>query len=274
VLLSDCTFGQIDFINCLPITRILQRDKPERLGLVMGTPGALNQKYRQGTLDLGAMSSHYFLEDGNFELFPDISISAQGPVGSVLYFGRKKLSQLSGLNRRLKISVPQASASSVRLLHILLCECYGLEADFIPVQNPEADIESDGFLLFGDLALTTDRDLAASGAINGLERLDMAQWWFENYRLPMVFGVWAARKSWIAEHGEDFANISTFLAASWGKGLTQDLPAVIAEAAERTDLSFERLQQYYLKELDFSFGARHAEGLELYRKLCKKHDLL
>ncbi|MBS1989882.1 MAG: menaquinone biosynthesis protein [Cyanobacteria bacterium SZAS LIN-2] len=264
VLRDDCSLGQIDFINCLPITTVLLREKPDRLSLQLDTPGALNSLYRTGHLDLGAMSSHFYLEDGGFELFPSISIAARGPVGSVLFFARN-------LKDGMKIAVPSASASSVSLLQILLAEKYGITARIFALDQPGVDADADGFLTFGDSALLTDHKLKQSGQISAFERIDLAQCWFELYKLPMVFGVWAARRSWKEKHPQDFAAIAGYLAGAAAKGLGRDFPAVLQEAARRTALSSERLTDYYLKELDYSFTAEHAEGLELYRNLCKKH---
>lgn len=283
-LKADCALGQIDFINCLPITWVLQREKPERLSLAFGTPGALNTLYREKKLDLGAMSSHYFLEDGGFELFGDISISSRGPVGSVLFFSRRPLSEYKN-SAPLKIGVPRASASSVRLVHILLAETYGLEPRFVALDEPDPTAapsnigaEMDAYLCFGDSALRVDKKMSEIGqncpSGRDFTRLDLGQWWFERYNLPMVFGVWAARKSWIEANPQDFAALSGFLAACPALGLNRDFAAVVAEASERTGLSAERLERYYRHELDFGLSTEHREGLALYQELCKKHGLL
>jgi len=276
--------GQIDFINCLPVTWVLQREKPERLSLAFGTPGALNALYREKKLDLGAMSSHYFLEDGGFELFPDISISSLGAVGSVLFFSRRPLTEYKSPGV-IKIGVPKASASSVRLIHILLVETYGLEPRFIAMDEPDPtnfktergsspEDLLDAYLCFGDSALLVDKKMTASGLSRDYTRLDLGQWWYERYKLPMVFGVWAARKSWIKANPQDFVSLSRYLASSHGLGLTRDFRPVVAEAAERTGLSEERLEHYYRHELDFNLTTAHREGLALYQELCKKHGLL
>ena len=61
-------FGQIDFVNCLPITLPFLKNMPANLELAMDTPGDLNRAYQRGELDLGAMSAHFYLEDGGFRL--------------------------------------------------------------------------------------------------------------------------------------------------------------------------------------------------------------
>ncbi len=268
--MSDCGVGQIDFVNCLPITTVLQREKPDRLRLVMGNPGELNKQYRETLLDLGAMSSHYFLEDGGFELFPDISISSKGAVGSVLFFSKRPPAQLS----QPKIAVPLASASSVRLLQILLIESYSLEPELFPVAEPEKAAGVDGFLLFGDGALTFDDQLTKGGPGVELTRMDLGQWWFETYRLPMVFGVWAARKTWIANNPQDFASLSQYLTGSRERWFGEGFKIVLAEAAKRTGLSQERLAHYYQNQLDYDLTDEHRRGLELYNNLCNKHGLV
>jgi chorismate dehydratase len=272
-LKSLCAFGQIDFINVLPITHVLERRRPPNMDLVMGTPGALNGMYRKGALDLGAMSSHYFLEDDGFELFPGISISARGPVGSVLFFSQKPLEKLAGA----RIGVTLASASSVQLLRILLAESYGVEAQFVPLENPEALLEQehlDGFLVIGDRALLTDDSLARSGEIADYVRADLAEWWYQQFALPMVFGVWAARKSWVEANSQDFATLSTFLKSTYPLGLGPEFVAVLEQAAARTGLDKERLEHYYRHELDYTFSDEHARGLALYKSLCAKYRLL
>jgi len=71
--------GQISFINTLPVVVPLINGAVQTdCELVFGTPSELNKKLQARQLHLGAMSSFYFLEDGDFRLFPDISIAGDG----------------------------------------------------------------------------------------------------------------------------------------------------------------------------------------------------
>jgi chorismate dehydratase len=252
----------------LPITRVLRRERPEGVSLVMGSPGDLNKQYRDKTLDLGAMSSAYFLEDGGFELFPDLSISSKGPVGSVLFFSRVDLKN----RKNLTVSVPKASASSVQLLKILLRRTYGIEASMISHETPDLAPDVDSFLLFGDRALIFDQNFLEGCRDDGLLRLDLGQWWFEEYKLPMVFGVWAARRSWMEANPEDFDAVSRYLRGPKLRWFGQEFAGAVAESAERTGLSLERLEHYFVHELDYSFTDEHRQGLELYNNLCNKQE--
>jgi len=258
--------GQISFVNTLPVVLpLLNGGVQADCHLVFGTPAELNHKLQRHELLLGAMSSFYFLEDGGFELFPEISISGVGRVGSVLLFSQDELKDLNGK----LVDVPDSSATSIKLLQLLLLEEFGIE----PVFRKQLDFhpcrtDARAVLLIGDEALKHEQyrktDL----------RVDLAQWWFNSFNLPFVFGVWGARKNWAQNHQDRFQQIGDFLVQACKMGLTSMLPEVIAEASTRTGLNHERLSGYYLDELDYRLTQEHIEALELFSKLCRKHGLL
>ncbi|MBP9091900.1 menaquinone biosynthesis protein, partial [bacterium] len=271
-------FGQIDFVNCLPITLPFLKNMPGNLKLAMDTPGELNRAYQRGELDLGAMSAHFYLEDGGFKLFDQLCIASRGAVGSVLFFSKRPLPELKGA----RIALSKSSATSNNLVKVLLAEEFGGAdgIDFLSSIDFVSDIDAwptdeafDGCVIIGDRALQADQEVASSEA-QQFERRDLGQWWFERYKLPMVFGVWAARKSWVEANPQDFATLNQFLHDSLVQGLSSDYSAVLAEAGQRTQMPREELNSYFTKELDYSFSPAHAEGLELFRQLCLKYLLL
>lgn len=271
-------FGQIDFVNCLPITLPFLKNMPGNLKLAMDTPGDLNRAYQRGELDLGAMSAHFYLDDGGFKLFDQLCIASRGAVGSVLFFSKRPLAELKGA----RIALSKSSATSNNLVKVLLAEEFGGASgiDFLSSIDFVSDIDAwptdeafDGCVIIGDRALQADQEVAISEA-QQFERRDLGQWWFERYQLPMVFGVWAARKSWVEANQQDFATLNQFLHDSLVLGLGSDYAAVLAEAGLRTQLPREELDSYFTKELDYSFSPEHAKGLELFRQLCLKYLLL
>lgn len=260
-------FGQISFINALPIVL------PVMSGAVncefrtqLGSPAELNLKLKKGELELGAMSSYFFLEQGNFEIFPEISISGNGQVGSVLLFCK---GSPSDLHQKI-VDVPDSSASSIKLLQVLLKEEFDAEPILrtTDLKDPELP-DSEAVLLIGDKALHHDQELSSRHS-----RFDLAEWWFRLFGLPFVFGVWAARKTWVEKNFQVFRNISESLIEARSLGLGNMLSEVIAEASRRTGLTGDRLNCYYLKELDFSLKNEHADALNLFAELCRKHALL
>jgi chorismate dehydratase len=257
--------GQISFVNTLPVVLPLLRGAVKSdCRLIFGTPADLNHKLEKGELHLGAMSSFYFLEDGGFELFPGISISGAGRVGSVILFSQNDLKDLNGK----LVNVPDCSATSIKLLQVLLREEYGAE----PILRRQSDLvrgdNAAAVLLIGDEALKQGELCHAH------VKVDLAQWWYQRYRLPFVFGVWGARRQWAQNNPELFKLTGDFLVQACKIGLTGMLGEVINEAALRTGLKQARLADYYLNELDYKLSEEHIQALELFSGLCRKHGLL
>lgn len=259
--------GQISFINALPVVMPLQLKQDQLdVKLVLATPAQLNAQLQSGELELGAMSSYYFLEDGGFELFPRISISGSGKVGSVLLFSHEEdLLHLEGK----VISVPESSATSIKLMQVLLKEELGVS----PLLKLASDLDKEqeepsAFLLIGDKALEFD------AGNSSLYKFDLAQWWHKRYSLPFVFGVWAARKPWVAQNPKKFNQLAIAMEEACKFGLSEMLPDVIVEAEKRTSLSPERLKSYFLEDLDYRMTAQHLEALKLFQRLCKANGFL
>ena len=87
--------GLINYVNSLPVVLpIAQEMITLRATIHHGTPAQLNEGYLQGSLDLGAMSAFFYLQQGGLTLMPHLSISSNGPVGSVLFFFKVDLDSL------------------------------------------------------------------------------------------------------------------------------------------------------------------------------------
>ncbi len=265
-LQTTTRFGQINFINSLPLTLpLLAAETFDGVTFKLGTPAELNRAFSAGELDLGAMSSFFFLEQNNLLLIPEISIASIGAVGSVLFFADRDLPELKGST----LSITEDSATSVNLLKVLFAETYGFIPDCRTSKNPVINKEFGGALVIGDKALASDTERSQR-----LVRKDLGQWWYEKFGLPMVFGVWAARRDWVVKNESRFLSICSELRALFDRGLGLQFESVLAEAEKRTGLPKARLEHYYRHELNFDLNADHRRGLELYRSLCQKHGLL
>jgi chorismate dehydratase len=258
--------GQIGFINSLPVTLPIDRRLVD-IGaeLVLDTPTGLNARYAEGSLDLGAMSTFFYLKSRSMTLIPRLSISGDGAVGSVLYFGKNKPNKA----KPFRIAVPFASATSVCLVQVLFMEQFGIMPQTVPMEKPNLGDDVDGALVIGDYALSVDADWS------GLyDRQDLGKWWNSIFDLPMVFGLWASRTSFSERHPVEFSAISDGLVQALNVGLGDAFADVVEEAHKRTGHSIVRLEHYYRHELDFTFTDRHRVALEKYESLCIQHGLL
>lgn len=259
-------FGQISFLNVLPVVLPIER-KCVQLDaeFCYDEPAQLNKALDAGALDVSAVSSFYYLQNKELDLVPGISISCLKEVGSVLLFSKVHPAKLGGAG----VAVPASSATSVALLKILLAQKYGVGAELIRIASGFEESGVEAVCVFGDHALEVDVEWSKH-----YQRFDLGTWWHELTGLPMVFGVWAASKSWSQKNPGAIDYLSLALAKAAGLGLGDMLDDVVAEARRRCKLTAERLKNYYLRQLSFDLSADHLEGLKTFQRLCHKHGLL
>lgn len=122
---------------------------------------------------------------GVVETVGRFGIAANGACMSVLFFSRVPF---EAMHHPTTIRVTAESASSVRLLYLLLRHDHGV--DRLPHIAEEGRI-ADGELLIGDHALVKGQ--ATLGA-QPLFVTDLSQRWYDIHRLPFVFARWVVRK--------------------------------------------------------------------------------
>ncbi|MGH9549815.1 MAG: menaquinone biosynthetic enzyme MqnA/MqnD family protein [Terriglobales bacterium] len=258
--------GQINFVNCLPVVVPMEELQwRSQADITYATPQELNQAFERNELDIGAMSSFYFLKNGTLKLIEGLSISSDGAVASVMCYSKVPLNELNGA----RIAVPAASATSVNLLRVLLLEVFGAVPEVVDRQSPTiADADVQAALVFGDQALYAEENYGRR-----LVRADLGEWWRINTGLPMVFGLWAAHTQWADANPTSFDRISAALNCAVREGLTTRFDTVVEEGCRRTGLSLERIRRYFTADLNYELTDRHLAGLIEYGTLCKKHGL-
>lgn len=263
---SATRIGQIDFSNCLPINLPIKKGEVELEGDFFDrVPNDLNKLIMAGELDISAVSLFCYLNCEDLELVPGLSVASLGPVGSVLFFHKGRLEDLG----KEPLLVPDASATSINLLSIILKEETGSVPEFIREKKPDLiKSELPGALIIGDDALKVDKLWSEQ-----YNRVDLGKWWHDRYQLPMVFGVWAARKEFVAKHRSQYEKIVTGLNRARDIGLNEMLEEVVEEAAKHMLLDKVRVRKYFLEELDYNLGQEHRQSIELYRKKCDELSL-
>jgi chorismate dehydratase len=108
---------------------------------------------------------------------------------SVLFFSDRPFEEFSP---RLSIGLTGESASSVRLLYLLLGYQNGFDAMPRRVSKGEA---GNGELVIGDRALRWAREFQQGGQVRGYRHVaDLAALWHGRFSLPFVFARWVVRK--------------------------------------------------------------------------------
>lgn len=262
--------GRIPYINCFPVYGAVDRGiVPLDATLVDGVPTALNRMMREGALDVSVVSAVEYARDWErYLLLPDLAISCDGPVRSVMLFSTEPAESLTGK----RVLVSRSSMTSVHLLELLFEHVWKAHPEFVP-GDAEADaLSRDGAgdvaarLVIGDAALmlqSADHPLAKAHGQAYPHVYDLGSEWKTWTGLPFVFAVWVAQRT--APVAEAL-NVHASLIASRDWGLAH-LPELSAQAARSTGVPVAECRHYF-DGLDWRLGLPDLDGLtEFFRRL-------
>ena len=267
--------GRIPYVNCYPVYGAIDRGVVPLNGtIVTGVPSALNRRMADGSLDISVVSAVEYARDARrYLLLPDLAISCDGPVRSVMLFAKRPAEELDGR----RVIVSKSSMTSVALLELLFENVWRARPEFIAGDAEMSDIAAfdrdahDARLVIGDAALvlrgeSRPRIAPAPGAQSFPSypfAYDLGETWKSWTGLPFVFAVWVAQRS---APVADALGVHATLITSRNWGL-EHLPALAAQASEATGVS-EPVCLDYLSGLDYGLSYEHLAGLtEFFRRL-------
>jgi chorismate dehydratase len=253
--------GRIPYINCYPIYGAIDAGVVKLdAELVTGVPSELNAKMSRGQLDVSVVSAiEYARASERYLLLPDLAISCDGPVRSVLLLSKVPAPELGG--RRVMLS--RSSMTSVALLELLFTNVWRAKPDFAPGDAELIDVARfaeephDARLVIGDAAL-----LLGSRAPNAGPRTpypfvyDLGAEWKRWTGLPFVFAVWVAQRSTSVDRA---LSVHATLIESRGWGL-QHLDQLAERAAQSSGVDTGACREY-LSGLDYGLSYPHLAGL-------------
>lgn len=257
--------GDINYLNTYPLRWGLSRMKiPE---VFLGTPAEVNQALLEDKIDLGPVSSIFYLENRDkFVGLGDICIASSGEVKSVILLSRFPLEELDGRT----ISLTKASATSQKLLKIILEE-KGLISQYVLGERDLLDSgEVDASLLIGDAALKAYIDYKKGETSYYL--YDLGKEWKELTGKPMVFAVWVVRREFFYANPALVNDSLRCLLLGLKHGLS-NLDEVVKEAAKLSGIEERFLEDYY-RGLIYCLGEEQKQGLTTFYKLTFKGNPL
>jgi chorismate dehydratase len=236
------------------------------MDLTRGTPTELNRLLLDGELDVAPISSiEYLRHAGELLLLPDLTVSSDGPVQSIVLASLVPAADLGGR----VVALATTSATSQVLARIILAERYAVTPRY--VESPP-DLErmlaaAEAALLIGDPAL---RVLWRPPA--GLHCYDLGQEWRALTGCAMVYAVWAVRREYAARAPQLVAEVL----AAFRRSLQYSLAHVdeIAQAASRWEPFPPRVLAGYFRTLRFDFGERYRQGLCEFARRAAAHGAL
>ena len=254
--------GRIPYINCYPVYGAIDRGViPLDAQLVDGIPTVLNRMMADSALDISVVSAVEYARDSErYLLLPDLAISCDGPVRSVMLFSRVPAEDLGSRS----VVVSRSSMTSVALLELLFENVWHSQPAFVPGDAEIRDISAHDShtarLVIGDAALV----LGASGRYPYV--YDLGEVWKRWTDLPFVFAVWVARRDIDVARALG-VHAGLIQSRNWG---VAHRSVLARQAHEATGVSVEKCDEY-LAGLDYGLSYPHLAGLtEFFRRLVKR----
>ncbi len=249
--------GMVNYINTAPLYEVW-KEKIHRPDwrIIEAPPSKLNTMLAAGELDLGCVSSYeYAVHPKRYQILPRLSISANGPVGSVYLFSDVEIGDLSDK----LILLSGQSETSVCLVKILLEDFHHIQPRYITGEVFGKTISEEpvsAVLAIGDEALR----LKAEDRYP--VRLDLGEMWYRQTGLPFVFAVYAVRREFIARDADLVAEIHVALLTCLEEGLG-NLRSIAAKVAPRIPMSVNACHDY-LQAMEYDLNQNKQEALQLF----------
>ena len=249
---SPGVIGKIPYLNSVPFYHHFEKRQFKILPVSPRRMGILS---RNGQMDAGLFSLADYLSQKEILTPLPYCIATRDQVKSVMLFSNHGWQELDNKI----IGIIDDSATSVRLLRVLLEKKYGVKAELRRLHSGVNDYEGfDAVLLIGDEALRHEKI-----GLGKFELVyDLATEWYEWQKLPFVFAVWAVRKALPQESRDELASL-------------------IQNALLKGEVEFERISEAhagrigltpveateYLQGFNYRMGEREWRAIEVFENL-------
>ncbi len=257
--------GMVNYINTAPIYEPWKRRGPvDSWHVEEAPPSTLNKMLAAGQLDLGFVSCfEYAAHPEQYRILPDLSISANGPVGSVFLFSKIPVKNLDGK----LVLLSSQSETSVALTKVVLEKFYEVQPQYVSgALDGDLFDECEALLAIGDdaLRLATEGEFAC--------QLDLGEVWKHHTGLPFVFAVCAVRQDFCDKSPEILKSVHARLLECREEGDSR-LKDICSIAAPRIPMEVNRCFEY-LTGIQYDLGSQKIEALEqFFSYLIERKDV-
>ena len=252
--------GKIEYLNTVPVYYgfLSKKVSPEGVEFVEDVPSELNRMIRDRELDVSVVSSYEYLKNSeNYLLLPDVSISAECKVASVLFLSAVPVHQLHEKD----VWITKSSMTSRELLKFLLNSVYGVKPKYYYYSLKDGNLpkKPTALLVIGDDAfrLLSSRRFPF--------KYDLAQEWFNLFKLPFVFAVWVARADSFKRKRKEVLSFCRKLLTSRDIG-ENSYEEICSEYGKRLGISPSRCREY-LENLNFHLGEREIKSMQRFSEV-------
>lgn len=260
--------GHINFLNVLPLSWSYAHGSDKGLILTRGVPAVLNNDIVNHRLDVSNVSSIIYARDSDeLVILPDVCISTDGAVQSIILVSRKPIEDITDD----KIILTAKSATSHCLLKIILRSAYGAIPNYyirhVPPENPIPD-DAAASLLIGDDALWLYHHQQPE-----LYYYDLGAEWKKLTGKKMVYALWVANKNFASEQPEMLQLVYDRIRHAFTQGL-QHKKAAIESVIKDKPFTYAQLDEYLGPTIRWNLTDDYIDGLKTFYELAHKMNLI
>ena len=260
--------GHINFLNVLPLSWSYAHGADKGLILTRGVPAVLNNDIVNHRLDVSNVSSIIYARDSDeLVILPDVCISTDGAVQSIILVSRKPIEDIKDD----KIILTAKSATSHCLLKIILRSAYGTIPNYyirhVTPENPIPD-DAAASLLIGDDALWLYHHQQPE-----LYYYDLGAEWKKLTGKKMVYALWVANKNFASEQPEMLQLVYDRIRQAFTQGL-QHKKAAIESVIKDKPFTYAQLDEYLGPAIRWNLTDDYIDGLKTFYELAHKMNLI
>ncbi len=252
---TENVIGKIPYLNSVPFYENFEKHQFKILPIA---PRRMGELSRKNQIDAGLFSlMDYFAQQDTLELL-HYGIATRDQVKSVMLFSKEGWLDL---NDKI-IGITDDTATSVRLLQVLLEKKYAVKAHLVRLHSGVNDVSKfDAVLLIGDEALRHNKI-----GLEGFELIfDLAKEWYDWQKLPFVFAVWACKQNLPTEKKDELKKI---IQHSLEQG-ESELDHIGIIHGQRISLSAKETTEY-LEGFNYRLGEREKEAMIVFKNLIEQ----
>ena len=235
---KNITIGKISYINASPVYYGLDHGLlPDWLSLHSNVPSELNRQIISGEIPLSPISAAFYaMHHKELFILPELSISCNGQVMSVILASHYPIKQLSGKT----VLFSRDSASAAAFLKMIFHQ-QNIQANYMTGQvSNSAEIANkvDAALIIGDNALIHPWHE------NFTHVIDLGHLWYDMTGLPFVFALWVVRRDFAKANPVIVKQVHKLLLESKDMGY-QHIKKIVKMASLKLKLDQKIVKQYF-----------------------------
>jgi chorismate dehydratase len=256
------SLGNINFINCLPLHYgLAQGGYGQHVVIHSAVPAELNSLVVKGKLNVSPVSSIVYAQNcDKLVLLPDVSISAEAALESIILVSKYPIEQL----RQARIALTAKSATSHGLLKVILHHAYHADPEYFVSGLSLAEgvlDDAQAVLFIGDDALYAFHHQQA-----GYYYYDLGAEWRKLTGLCMVYALWVVNRQFAGCQAKAVQMLYEKVTGGFAYGLAH-LPAAADTLAGKFSFTREQII-HYIGLLNYQFTPAHKEALLTYYRLA------